>query len=182
MSKIKNYNSQIDRLTAEFKSEFSSLSIEQLFIKPNDETWSIAENIEHIIVINSSYFKTFEDIKSGHYKTSWLSKIKFIPNLFGKLILKAVLPDRKKKMKTISIWVPKLFHFEDDILKRFELHQTELKTWISKLESEVDQNIVIHSPANKNIIYTIGDAMQILLTHEERHLNQAKELAEQFRS
>jgi hypothetical protein len=48
---------QIDDTTAAFKKAFGQLSDEQLNLKPNSSTWSIGQNIEHLIAVNESYFR-----------------------------------------------------------------------------------------------------------------------------
>jgi hypothetical protein len=40
----------------------------------------------------------------------------------------------------------------------------------------VQAETVISSPANRFIVYKIGRAFDIIVAHEERHLNQAKEV------
>jgi len=45
------WTNQIDTITAEFTKEFGNLSAEQLNWKPNADTWSIAQNMDHLIVI-----------------------------------------------------------------------------------------------------------------------------------
>ena len=38
------------------------------------------------------------------------------------------------------------------------------------------QGLMVPSPASKVIVYFLEDALEILVTHEERHLNQAREV------
>jgi len=40
----------------------------------------------------------------------------------------------------------------------------------------VEKGTVISSPANKNIVYKLEKAFEILLTHERRHFEQSKEI------
>jgi hypothetical protein len=64
----------------------------------------------------------------------------------------------------------------DDILKRFESHQNELKQKIENAKEFVVRGIVISSPANKNIFYKLETAFDIIVSHEQKHLEQAKEV------
>jgi hypothetical protein len=95
---------------------------------------------------------------------------------FGKVIPDSVQPDRRKKMKTFPIWQPSQSEIAADILQQFENHQEQLKNLIESSSDLLDQRAIISSPANKNIVYTLETAFDIIVTHERRHFEQAKEV------
>ena len=167
---------QIDEITNNFKKTFGSLSLEQLNWKPNSTTWSIAQNIDHLIVINSTYYPMIEEVRNGTYKLPFLGKFNFMVSFMGRTILKSVQPDRKKRMKTFPLWEPAKTDFKDNILATFENHQTELKKLIAASEDLLQKGTVISSPANRNIVYTLETAFDIIITHERRHYEQAMEI------
>ena len=180
MSDIQNWINQIDRNTTEFQKAFGELSPDELNRKPNPNTWSIAQNIDHLIVINSSYFSIFKEMRDGNYELPFVAKIGFIVNLFGRLILNAVKPETKRKIKTLSKWEPSESEISPDILERFKKHQEELKQEIIDSKDLLSRNAIISSPANKYIVYHLKTAFDIIIAHEQRHLNQALEVKSQF--
>ena len=99
---MENWTIQIKENTQNFVEAFGNLSIEQLNWKPNSETWSIAQNIDHLIVINKSYFPIIESIRKRTYKIPFYAKVEFLGSVFGRTVLKAVQPDRKKKNENVS--------------------------------------------------------------------------------
>ncbi|HJY22995.1 MAG TPA: DinB family protein [Hanamia sp.] len=169
------WTSKIDSLTENFIELFHQLSEEQLNQKPNESTWSIAQNMEHLIRVNESYFPIIESIHDGNYKIPFTGKVGFMVNFFGKMILKSVQPDRKKKTKTFSIWEPDENKTITHILSKFYAHQLELKQTIINSRHLLEKGTVISSPANKYIVYKLATAFDIIVAHEERHLEQAKE-------
>jgi hypothetical protein len=92
------------------------------------------------------------------------------------MIIAGVQADRKKKMKTFAVWQPAHFKSSENLIETFVKHQESLKKLISDSEDLLLQNAIIASPANKNIVYSLADAFEIIVTHEERHVNQAAEL------
>lgn len=170
------WTGKLDALTAAFTSEFGHLDTIHLVQSPAAGKWSIAQNIDHLIVINSSYFPTFDQLLSGTYQGSWLGKIPFMVRWLGNFIYKSVLPERSNKIKTLPMWEPGNEVPGGGILERFQKHQEELKYYISKCAPLLDSGVVISSPANRNIVYTLEQAFDILVTHEERHLEQAREV------
>lgn len=177
-----NWTNQINETTEGFVKNFDSLTPEQLNWKPNANTWSIAQNIDHLIVINETYFPILADLKAGTYKRPFMAKLGFMVSFFGKTVLNAVQADRKKKIKTFPIWEPTTSHISSDIIDRFVKHQTALQQQIKASDYLVKKGTVIASPANKNIVYTLETAFDIIVTHEQRHLAQAKEVLEMLKN
>jgi hypothetical protein len=175
-----SWTNKIDEVTSSFKKAFGMLSAEQLNWKPNANTWSIGQNIDHLIVINSTYYPVIKSVKEGTYKLSFMSKMGFMVNFLGKAVLNAVQPDRKKKMKTFPIWEPTQSKIEADILNKFEKHQADLKQMITSCSDLLDKGTIISSPANRNIIYKLEMAFNIIVAHEQRHFEQAKEILAQL--
>jgi len=167
---------KIDEITKDFQETFGMLTIDQLNRKPNEQTWSIAQNIDHLIVINESYKPVIASIRQGTYQLPFIARIRFMVNFLGKMVLGAVTPDRRKKMKTFPIWEPTKGQLKLDILDRFVKHQIELKAMIIGCKDLLENGAVISSPANKNIVYKLETAFDIIVTHETRHLEQAKEI------
>lgn len=170
------WNDKIDSITEAFANAFGMLSSEQLNRKPDSNTWSIAQNIDHIIVINESYYPIIQSVRNGSYKLPFIGRFGFLVNILGKMILNSVQPDRKRKMKTFSIWQPSQSEISSDILKKFQKHQEDLKKIISDCEDLLQAGTVISSPANKNIVYKLETAFDIIVSHEQRHFEQAKEI------
>ena len=173
---IQTWTEQIDSTTKAFQENFQQLSADELNWKPDSKTWSVAQNMHHLIVINQTYYPIIKLVREGTYPLPWIANLKFMVNFFGNFILKSVSPDRKSKMKTFPLWEPSQSNLGGDMLYQFDKHQTELKELIHANADLLDA--VISSPANKNIVYTLKSAFDIIVTHERRHLQQAKEVNE----
>ena len=92
------------------------------------------------------------------------------------MILKSVQPEEEKKIKTIAIWEPEKEPIDQDIVAVFTSHQTELKDILDRLSDHFNKGEVIASPANKNIVYKLEVAIEIIVAHEKRHLKHILEL------
>jgi len=174
----REYTKRLDELTLRFKNEFGKLSEAEIHWKPDKNTWSVAQNLEHLILINQSYFPMIDKLRNKNYKKPFTAKIGFLVSFFGKAILKSVQPETLKKTSTFSIWKPGENSPAQDITARFVEHQEILKQKILDSEDLLKQNAVISSPANPKIVYKLEVAFKIILAHEERHFQQAKKLLE----
>lgn len=173
---MKNWITQIDETTTAFQTSFGALTEKQLNWKPNPETWSIAQNMDHLITINQTYFPILSALKADKYQPHFMTKIGFLTSFFGNILLKAVKPTTKKKIKTFPIWEPTTSQISGDILDRFAKHQEQLKQEIAAAKVLVEKGTAISSPANKYIVYKLATAFDIIVMHEKRHLEQAKAL------
>lgn len=174
--KSDRWSKDLDALTNSFKSEFASLTADEINWKPNAQQWSVAQCIHHLIVVNESYYPILDQVRNKTYYTPHYGKIGFITKFFGKIVLDAVNPDRRKKMKTFPIWEPAISLVRSDILDQFEKHQQELKHLITSSEDLIENGTVISSPANRMIVYKLETAFDIMVAHEKRHLEQAREI------
>ena len=171
-----NWTSQIDETTASFKNEFSNLTNDQLNWKPNAESWSIAQVIEHLDVTSESYYPLVQAVRSGTYKLPFTGKMTFLVNFFGRFILKAVSPEAKSKIKTFPVWEPAKSNIGGDVMGKFVSEQEKLKKFITDSNDLLEKGVRISSPANRNIVYNLSDAFNIIVTHQKRHLEQARRI------
>jgi putative NIF3 family GTP cyclohydrolase 1 type 2 len=168
----------IDELTFRFNQEFAAFNANQLNWKPNQKTWSIGQIINHLITINQSYYPIFSQLVTGTYTVPFTGYIAFLVKLFGREILKSVQPVSPKKVKTMPIWEPQISEISTDVLLEFENEQEKLKDWLLKCDEQISDDAVISSPANRFIVYKLSTCFEIIITHEERHLQQAMRLKE----
>jgi hypothetical protein len=180
-TKINNWRSSIETTTKDYVNSFSGLDSTILNTKPNANTWSIAQVIDHVIKSNETYYPLIKQVRDGNYKVPALGKIGFIHRFLGNLILNGVEPTRKRKIKTFPIWQPSASNIDTGIIQRFQEHQKELVNFIESSKDLLEKDILISSPANKNIVYKLDKAFDILVAHERRHYNQALEILEQIK-
>ncbi len=174
----KGWTTQINEITGLYQGAFADLTPEQINWKPNPAKWSIGQVIDHVITLNETYYPIVEQLKAGTYRKHWLSRLPFLVRWFGKFILDGVEPQRKRKMKTFPLWEPAQSNVPGDIVARFAEHQKQLGKMMADCSPFVLSGAVISSPANRNIVYKLGTAFDIILAHERRHLNQALEVLE----
>lgn len=163
----------IDKVTSDFLREFGSLSLSELNWKYKPDSWSIAQNIDHLIVINDSYFPLVNGLRTGEYKPHFITKFKFVVDRAGQYLLDGVQPDPVKKFKTLPMWQPRKRVADQTLLEKFDQHQHSLTQLITDSYDLLDKNAVISSPANRLIVYRLSTAFDIILAHEKRHFQQA---------
>lgn len=158
------------------------ISPDRLNWQPAVGSWSALQILEHLIAVNTSYFPITEDLKSGNYIRPFLGRLNFFVNLFGKLILKSVQPKELKKSRTFPIWEPSKSKLDGSTVSRFYEMQEALSQWIKDNEELIDQNPVVSSPANKNIVYRFQVLIDIIIAHEQRHMLQLADVLKRYKA
>lgn len=170
--KIGYWIERLDEATKQFVASFGKLTPEELNWKPAPNKWSIGQCVDHIIKTNEIYFPLIRDMLTGKYQATFIQKLPFLPDLFGSMLLKSI-ESSSKKMGTFPIFEPSTEQISSDIIKDFAQHQEHLKTLIENTQHLDHEKIIISSPANRFVTYSLATALDILVTHEFRHLNQA---------
>lgn len=165
---------QIDSNTKLVQDLFCHLTDEQLN-QTDGAQWSIAQNIEHLILINSSYFPIIDQLNQNVYKRPFHGRIQFIVKFLGGFVKQSVEPSRQKKMKTFPVWEPKEATVLHDVIDQFRAHHQDLKRYVELATPFIQNKTVIHSPASKVIVYELDTVFDIIIQHELRHIEQAKE-------
>lgn len=164
---------QLQNIAQQAHANFGSLTAEQLNWKPSPDKWSIAQCLDHLIVSDNTYNKKFDQIISGTYKPSFWTRISPFSKYFGNFLKNNAAAVVKKKMKRPEIFKPSSGKIDAGIVQRFTDHITALIEYIKKLDDPELQKIKIQSPVSGLITYSIGDTLEILSGHEQRHYNQA---------
>lgn len=180
MADIESWKSQISKNTSMFREAFGKLDAQKLNLKPDSKTWSIAQVIDHLIKTTDSYLPVFDQLNKGTYTVPFTGRFAFLRNFFAKLIKGSVEPERKRKVKTFPVWEPTQSNVPGDILEQFEKNQQKLSELITANRRLIEAGTPISSPANKHIVYPLNDAIDIIVMHQVRHFNQAKEILQRI--
>ena len=166
--------SELRALTQVARTEalgFKEYTTTQLNFKPNAESWSVLECLEHLCLYGKFYLPEIEQCitDAGNPKTSH-----FKSGLLGDYFVNMIRATNKKKLKatrqmdatgsevsvsTINQFIKQL-DWLDNLLKRAEsVDMTRVKTAIS---------------LSRFIKLRLGDTLRFLVYHNERHILQAK--------
>ncbi len=165
----------------ELKRLHTDLSQDQLYWKPNQNTWSVVECVEHINTACRHYIPEMtRKIQSA--PTNNVEK-EFQSGLLGNYLANMMAPKSngqiKGKMKTLGKFEPRTKTIDLDARLVFDEcidHHKKLLTLIEKA-THVDLNKVrVTSAIGAIIRFKLGDCFRFNTSHHERHLLQARNL------
>lgn len=170
------WNAALLRNTEDCRRRFGALDAQTLNWKPAPDRWSVAQNLHHLIVINETYYPILDALARGSWRTPIPAHIPGLASLTGKMLLNAMQPDRRRRMKTVPMWEPSHSTIAADIVKQFETHQRVLAEKVARAAERAMPGTIIHSPASLLIVYPLATALDLLDAHERRHFEQAQEV------
>ncbi len=170
---------QIDNehVISETSSLFSKLSETQMRWKPTEKAWSVLECFNHLYITGNLYYPAVEALLERTIKEGVKSNEPFRPTWFGKWFIGLVLPESKRKIKTVSIFTP-----TEDLLTplscKDQFIQLQQK-YIKLIQRSDGYNLrwqKLSSPANRLLRFTLGEALWLTVAHNQRHLLQTQKL------
>lgn len=154
----------------------ADLNEHQLNWKPTGDQWSIAQCYEHMLVGADLYVEKLRPAigraKEKHYDIQTETQPRH--TFAGRLILKAVEPNTKRTMSSPKIFAPTQSGISPDIVRRFIAGHKALADLIAHCDGLNFNRIKLSSPVAMIIRINAADAIEILVAHAERHLNQAE--------
>jgi hypothetical protein len=166
-AQFQNINNDVDK-------NIAPLSEEQLNWKPSLQTWSIAQCLEHLIVNNTNYFKSFDAIVNDAYRQTFWQRSSPFTNWFEKKLLEFTAPDPKTKVKAPPSFSPSKTFIYKNIVQRFLDQQEKLLQYFQKLEPLANsKKIIVSSPFSGLVTFKLDTLLLALVNHEQRHINQA---------
>lgn len=164
----------LDAVAADAKSSFGQLTTEQLNWKPSSSEWSVAQCLDHLIASNQGYIPIINEVNRGEYKRSLQERLPVLPGVFGSLVLNAVKPETKRKLKAGKGFEPASSEIGADIVSRFETQQKQISELMKTTHELNLRKIIITSPVLSIVTYSLFDAYRIIVAHDQRHVAQAK--------
>lgn len=164
----------VQSIITDVENEFLVLDEKVLNYKSTPERWSILECFEHLNRYNRFYNEKFEQriatssqSKSDEATSSWMGR-KFIAMMH---------PDNKKKIKTVKNMNPMLglaSKLDRSTLHEFLKHQHALLRILDSAKRADLNRANIPVEFFRLIKMRLGDALQFVIVHEQRHLIQAR--------
>ena len=163
----------VKELVQKVETNFKGLNQQELNWKENSGKWSINECLEHLNSYSRYYLPEYDKAtKIGKPASNCIYKSKW----FGRKCVQSVAPDNigKKKMNS-----PKHHNYcnsniNKDTVSEFIHHQQKLIEILEKAKSININKAKVKIEIMKLIKLTLGDMFNFFVTHEQRHIIQAK--------
>ena len=172
MTNLSSVIEELETVDREIREHFGSLSATQLNWRPAEDSWSVAQCIEHLILTNQMFFRELDSMIENGRKNSFWENWSPLTGLFTRLYFWYIRNDRTKVKAPVKKIVP-ASEVSPDVVARFSEVQTEFIEKLRKVGDEKARKSVLSSPFLKLVTYKFCDGILILGEHERRHMRQA---------
>ncbi|MBK9190046.1 MAG: DinB family protein [Crocinitomicaceae bacterium] len=165
-------------LSEEVRANFTALTPEQLFWKPNERAWSIAQCLAHLNAYYSFYIPVFKErIKNTRFRTPGEY---FVSSPLGTASILAVklgkVKNVKRRLKAAKDYNPLVNATlkTENAVQDFLDYQDEMLKIIAESRFINIRKAKCSLAVTTLIKLRLGDAFQLVSYHNERHVEQAK--------
>jgi len=145
--------------------------------KPDSETWSISEILDHINFVDGLYIDLISNkFQRKDYKPTGRQKFKH--RLWVRLTCKFFEPPYKIKFKVPGDNEPNADLPVDEVLRSYKEKREQLIELAEKGRGLALDEITVKSPLSDMLKLRISEAFSFLATHQRRHLWQAHKVLE----
>ncbi|PKV67433.1 DinB family protein [Pontibacter ramchanderi] len=157
---------------------FVPLELSLLNHKPAPDSWSILECLEHLNRYSRYYIPA---LAKGIAANTGIKPQQMISYTWlGIKSLDMVRPDNGKKSKTVRHMNPNNSRLGRQTLEEFLDHQTELLQLLDKAKGANLHKKAIPVEFFRLLKLRIGEALEFVVLHQERHLQQALQIKKQL--
>ncbi len=160
------------------RKELGHLSYDQLNWKPAAEQWSIGQCLDHLIVSDMLYFPDLRLIAEKKYTMNYWERFSPFSGLFGRMLITQIQEKPKKKYRTPQHFKPESGNIDGVLLERYHKHLDTFLEYMALFRKIDIDKIRISSPASPLVTYSLRHALQLIIQHQYRHLNQALRVKE----
>jgi len=178
---LQQLQQQVHSLTATVEIEFSPLDEAALHFKPSPVSWSILECLEHLNRYNRFYNAELAAAlaKQAHTKPACNSQ-QVTYSWLGRKSYEAVRPENAQASKTLQRMNPSSSHLNRAVLEEFLQHQANLALLLEKAAGADLNQKAVRIEFFKLFKLKTGEAFQFLVAHEQRHMQQALRVKQQY--
>ncbi len=170
---------EIDLLCEDARANFGTLNYFQLNWAPSEKEWGVGQIFEHLLIMNESYVFDLERKINRKEGNSFRESTALISRLMGRWMLKNIGPNSTKIMKSPKKFKPSGKRIRKTIIWDFIEQQQLLKGYMEESLQQINVNKVrITSPVSSFYTFSILEVFNLIVLHEQRHLQQAKRVME----
>lgn len=165
----------VQSIITDVEDEFLDLDESVLNYKSDPESWSILECFEHLNRYNRFYNDRFEQAIAASPQRKHDDEAK--SGWIGRKFIAMMHPDNKKKIKTVKNMNPTIgsqSKLTRSTIHEFLRHQHELVKILNTARGADLNKASIPVEFFRLIKMRLGDALQFVVVHQQRHLLQAR--------
>ena len=148
----------------------ADLDATRLLWRPSPERWGIADCMEHLLATGDTYHPQLRAAIGAATPDAARDDARWAPSWLGRFLLGVVGPNGRAVRASAALIPPPA---RPEAPTRLLAQQDELRALIADAHGTDLRAVRIPSPIGRLVTLRLGEALEMLLLHQRRHLNQA---------
>lgn len=176
VQQLEDYQQQFERIKEDTKELISGLNSYGFHWHPSPRTWSIAENLDHLVVLGTLLLPRIDEAVRNARDQDLRSEGPFRLGVRGALFVRSMEPPVRWKIRTQAAYVPPAARKTEDVQREFfELQDRFIERVRSTAGLDLSK-MMIRSPAHHWLQFNAAVWFASTAAHERRHLWQARKV------
>jgi hypothetical protein len=176
VQQLENYQQQFEQIKEDAKELISGLNSYGFHWHPSPRAWSIAENLDHLVVIGNLLLPRIDEAIRTAKEQNLRGEGPFRFGVRGALFVRSMEPPVRWKVRTQSVYVPSTARKTDDVQREFFELQDRLIERVRSADGLDLSKMMIRSPAYQWLQFNAAVWFASTAAHERRHLWQARKV------
>jgi hypothetical protein len=173
---LREIQAQLEASDHEAQALLRDLDEEQLNWRPDEQSWSIAQCLDHLNVANRAYVAPMLHAIEQAQRKGAVRKGPIHPGFFGRWFAASMEPPPKSKLPAPRKIVPALHKGKAELIEEWRLAQAEMDAVLRKAAGVDLNGTRFVNPFFSLLRFSVGTGFQVIAAHERRHLWQAEQV------
>jgi hypothetical protein len=173
-SELETFRQQFEQLAEEADTLTRLLTDDQFNWRPPSHGWSVAQCIDHLNVTARTYLPKLDEGIADAIRRGLYGEGPFKYNWFGRMFVRSQEPTTRMKFKTAKVFMPAPSRPRQETIAAFRAYQVQ---FIDRLRQANGLDLArarVKSPAASFLRLPLGSGFALMVAHERRHLQQAR--------
>jgi DinB superfamily len=171
-------SAQLAAIAREAHSLFGGFDERQLNWRPDAARWSVGQCFDHLLNANREMFQAIDAATDGSRRPTVWQRLPVLPRVFGPMLIKSQMPEATRKFKAPRKAEPASSAIDPRVVERFVAAQDDAAARVRALDARGVERLIMVSPFASFITYSVLDGCRLIVTHERRHLEQARRVTQ----
>ena len=163
----------VEAIRATVRTELATLPVALLNQRPAPASWSILECLEHLNRYSRYYIPTLDRaLQRPHPAPAVPADVKY--SWLGRKSLEMMRPATAKKSTTLKRMNPLGSPLAGHVLTEFDQHHTQLLDLLARAHEADLNRATVPIEFFRLLKLRLGEALEFVVVHQQRHLQQAQ--------
>lgn len=169
---------QFEQIADDADAFVAGLNEEQFTWRPAADAWPVALCLDHLNATARSYLPMLDEGIAAAIRNGTYSEGPFSYNWLGRFFVRSMEPPARFRMKAPKLFQPEPHRPRSEIMAAFRAYQVQFIDRLRQANGVDLAKARVSSPAAKWLRLPLGSAFALMVTHERRHLWQARRVTE----